>query len=292
MNRTLLLILFSIVAFAINSLSVRIFQLKISSNRRDTDLFQGFYCLIAALAYWVASGFQYTLSPIALIQAITFGLFFASACFFSAVCYECGPMSVTNVIINASVVIPVLVGCVLYKEAIGPAQLIGCLLLAATFIISAAGTKDDHGVNKLWLILVIIAFFSNGFTAVIQKMYKLSALESDGNMFMGIAYLTATIVFFLLALTQRKPPHATGKLHLPAYYPLLVGVAGLGSFAGNGVLITLSTQVPASILYPFVNGGLSIAVSIVSCVALKEKLTKRNLLAILVGLCAIVVLNL
>jgi multidrug transporter EmrE-like cation transporter len=66
----------------------------------------------------------------------------------------------------------------------------------------------------------------------------------------------------------------------------------MGSFIGNGILMSLNTKMPATILYPMVNGGIGVLVAIVSCTAFKEKLTVLKFLAILTGIASIIFLNL
>ena len=56
--------------------------------------------------------------------------------------------------------------------------------------------------------------------------------------------------------------------------------------------MSLNTSMPASVLYPMVNGGIGVIVAIVSCTIFREKLTVPKVLAILTGLGAIVLLNL
>jgi Sugar transport protein. len=292
----LFMLFFAVAAFTVNNVAVRIFQLHIGRSERDTHLFQGLFCLIAAISYLAVSGFTYDLSSKSLVFSLLFGIFFASASLFTAVCFACGPMSVTGVITNASVIIPVLYGCIALREAITPWQIAGCVLLAATFIISATNT-DDNSKNKKanlrWLILVFIAFLSNGITAVLQKEYKLSAPDSGGNMFMAVAYFTAAVTFFVIyAAPRRGIVKSSVKLGHGALYALLTLTAGLGSFIGNGIMLTLSVKMPASILYPFINGGLCIVISVISCLFFREKLTKQKAAAIAVGLCAVVALNL
>ena len=73
--------------------------------------------------------------------------------------------------------------------------------------------------------------------------------------------------------------------------PLLI-MSSMGGFIGNSILMSLNTAMPASLLYPLVNGGIAVIVAIASCVIFQEKLTLQRLLTILTGLAAIVALNL
>ncbi len=291
-----LLIIFSVCAFAANSIAIRTFQLKCEKRGSDTYLFQSLFCLVAAGAYSVSGGLVFDLSVSQAFSAALFGLFFAMAVLFSAECYVCGPMSLTSVIVNSSVVIPVLYSCVVLKEGITFTQISGCILLLLTFFLSAfqKGKTADKGVNFKWLAFVFIAFASNGITAVIQKLYKMSAPQSDGNIFMSFAYLTAAVVLliaFAVKKNEAKTVNAVSKNALPIAVVLVLS-AGLGSFIGNGVLMSLSTKVPAALLYPFVNGGLCVTVSAFSIIIFREKPNIKKIITILVGLSAIIVLNL
>ena len=65
--------------------------------------------------------------------------------------------------------------------------------------------------------------------------------------------------------------------------PLLLLMSSMGGFLGNSILMSLNTVMPASLLYPLVNGGIAVIVAIASCVIFREKLTLQRLMTILVG---------
>ncbi len=303
-------IIASVVAFAASGLTIRAFQLHFARRPRQTDLFQSAYCLIAAAAYLVQALTvlpRDTIDGMWLLCSLGFGVFFAFATLFSALCYLYGPMSLTSVIVNSSVALPVLFGCLILGEPITVPQLIGCALLMITFILSATqGGADETNrrISPRWLFFVAIAFVSNGATAIIQKQYKLSAPQAGGHGFMSAAYLTASLVLIVSFLIKRRldaripdgnraetPRAPLSGARLAALLGL-VAVAGLGSFAGNGILLRLSTRLPASLLYPFVNGGLCIVVSVFSVLLFGEKLTRQKVLVIAVGLLSVIALNL
>ena len=293
----IVLIILSIAAFSATSISTRAFQLKCSKSKRDICLFQSLFCFVGAAAYFIKAGMRLQLSAAHLVMAMLFGVFFASASLFSAFCYEIGPMSLTSVIENSSVIIPVVYSCMLLNENVTLFQKIGFALLIATFVLSAfQGGSDDNRKKAgfLWFVFVLIGFFSNGITAVLQKQYKLAQPDADGSGFMGIAYLTAAVVLALAFALKRKDgsdENAESAFRLSPLCVLFVVCAGLGSFVGNAVLMRLSTELPAALLYPFVNGGLCVAVSIFSLAFFREKLTFSKACTIAVGITSIVFLN-
>ncbi len=291
----ILLLICGVFSFAVNSISVRAFQLKCSESKYDVNLFQSLFCLTGATAYAISGHFVYDLTGKQLLSAISFGIFFAGAVLFIASCYTCGPMSVTSVIVNSSVIIPVLYSRFSLKENITVSQTVGIILLIITFILSAFNSenKKQKRINFKWLIFVFVAFVSNGITAVIQKNYKLSAPDSDGNIFMSAAYFTAAVVlliaFSVMKNKSEKNFVSNKRLLLSSAFVL---IAGLGSFAGNGILMRLSTQLPAAILYPFVNGGICVTASVFSILFFGERLNLKKALTIIIGLSAVIVLNL
>ena len=287
-------IIFSVLAFSAVSLLTRLFQVKGARSERDTDLFQSLFCLVSGMVYFFRAGTVGETEPLFLLMAGLFGVFFAFASLFSAVCFRWGPMSLTSVIVNGSVVFPVLYSCLVFGESITSPQIVGCLLLLITFCLSAfqsGGT--DKKVNIRWLFLLLIAFFSNGATAVIQKQFKVSLPQANGSAFMSLSYITAAVVllfsFFLKKRETATSVRRQGKELL--FLALLIVTAGLSSFIGNGVLLELSTKVPAALLYPFVNGGLCVAVSIGSVLFFREKLTWKKTATIVIGLLSVIVLN-
>ncbi len=290
-----LLLISGVLAFAVNSVSIRTFQLKCSQSKYDTDLFQSLFCVVGASAYALGGKSIFNLSISQFLSAMLFGIFFACAVLFIAECYACGPMSLTSIIVNSSVIIPILYSCISLKESTTATQITGCILLAITFLFSAfnAESKENSKINFKWLIFVLIAFISNGLTAVIQKNYKISAPDSDGNIFMAIAYFTAGIILLIsFFLKQRKAAIKSDKIKHISLMAILVLVAGLGSFIGNGILMKLSNQMSAALLYPFINGGICVTLSLASILIFKEKLSIRKALTIIIGLSAVIVLNL
>lgn len=287
-----LLILTSVCSFSLNSICTRVFQLKIENRLVRISLFQGLYCLIAAAVYLICGG-RGAPDLKTVLYGAAFGLFFALACYCTAKCYECGPMSLTSVIVNLSVVIPILVSCAVWGERLGAARIGGLCLFVLTFILISK-CNESRSVSVKWLALLAAAFISNGSTAVLQKQFMKTCDQKSGNLFMALAYLFSAcffIVLFFAGIHKTKAPEQVRLSHIFKTV-LLSAAAGLGSFLGNKILLELSTRVNASVLYPCLNGGLCILLTVVSCVFFSERLTKRKAAAVLTGLISIVVINL
>lgn len=290
----ILLALLSAAAHASSMASVRMYQTRLQKSVVDFRLFQAMYIFAASVAYFVLSGFRLELDARGWGLALCYGASFYITAMANAACLECGPMSLTSVIVNSSIIMSIAVGCIWYDEVMSATQIIGCVLLAGTFILSGFQPgKGSGAIPMKWYPLVFTAFFMNGVGAVLLNIFGRASDAGAKNSFLAVGYLLAAVSFFLthLGLMKRRG-RANARPDMRPLLIVLVLLAAFGSFIGNGLLMSLNDAMPATILYPLVNGGIAVMASILSCTVFREKLTRQRLLTILMGLGAIVALNL
>ena len=288
--RDLVLLLLTPLTFAVNSVSIRYYQLKIPNAQQGIRAFQGAFCLFAALLYAAVARELPSLRAVGL--GVLFGICFFLTLTCSAVCYEIGPMSLTAILVNASLALPLMWSVCFLGERVSLRMMIGLLLICLTFLLSALGRREKGTrAGKRWMVLVTLAFLCNGASAILQKSYQRTQAEGNPFSFLSIAYLTAALLFFSAAALRRGKdtffPSQRGWL-----YCLLIAAAGAGSFAGNGLLQSLCVRVPAGVLYPIANGGLCVVTAIASFVLFRERLTRWKLMSIASGVAGIAVLTL
>ena len=291
-----LLALCSATAHSMNSAATRTYQTKIQRSPADFRLYQVIAALMVSFLNFASGGFVLRLDPLGLFLAVCYGVDMAATGILTATCFACGPMSLTSVITNACVVLPIAVGCLWYDEVMTGPQIVGCVLLAATFVLSAVNPQKKAANNAIpakWYLLVFFAFFCNGVGAVLLNIYGRVAAAGQRSSYLALGYAIAAVLYFC---SHRWLVHKHGPVQIKALVrPLLllvIAMGGFGGFIGNSILMSLNTAMPASLLYPLVNGGIAVIVAIMSCVIFKEKLTLQRALTILVGLAAIVTLNL
>ncbi len=290
-----ILILISVFAFSANQIMSRTFQIKFQNSKHSINLYQSLFCLTASIAYLLSAlSDGVTFSTHIILPAIAFGVCFSGAVLCSARCTEMGLMSITSVITNLSLVLPVIFSWTVLGESVELNAVIGLLLIGITLVLSSLSASNDKCKDlKKWLFLVLIAFFANGSSAIVQKQYKAHFGSDDLMMFMGTAYFVSFVIFtatFVKRNSNYGVPVLRQIKHIKLF-PLLFVVSGLGSFAGNGLLGHLCDKVNGGVLYPCINGGLCVVVAISSFVIFKEKLSKNKVAAICTGIIAIVLLN-
>ena len=289
-----LLAIVSASAHSVNSVALRLYQTKLQKSMADLRLYQGISLLLSAIFYLALNGFSLALEPTGLFLALCYGLDLVLTGVTVSTCYQCGPMSLTSVISNACVVLPIAVGCIFYREVMNIYQILGCVLLGITLALPCFDGKSDSGkISWKWFPLILLAFFFNGMGAVLLNIYGRVADASGRNAFLSIGYFMGAAIYLCISLLHyRKQGTAFAKGFYAPWLPLLLVASSMGSFIGNGILMSLNTSMPASILYPMVNGGIGVLVAVISCTVFKEKLTLLKLIALLTGVASIVFLNL
>ena len=288
-----LLAILSASAHSVSSVSLRLYQTKLQKSVADLRLYQGFSVFVAAVLYWVLNGFSLKLETAGLLLALCYGLDLVLTGITVSICYQCGPMSLTSVISNACVVLPIAVGCIFYDESLNLNQIIGCVLLFITFVLPCLERGDRNGkISWKWFPLIFLAFFFNGMGAVLLNIYGRVASAAGRNAYLTIGYFTCAVFYLIVSLFHHKKMNLKpGKGFFSPLLAIILAGSATGSFLGNGILMALNTRMPATILYPMVNGGIGVLVAIVSCTVFKEKLTKLKFIAILTGVASIIFLN-
>ena len=289
-----LLAILSASAHSANSVSLRLYQTKFQKSTADLRLFQGLAMLLAAVCYWGLNRFSLQLETAGLLLALCYGLDLVLTGITVSTCYLCGPMSLTSVISNACVVLPIAVGCIFYQEVMTFHQILGIVLLGITLALPCfEGGNSSGKIAWQWFPLIILAFFFNGMGAVLLNIYGRVADAAGRNAYLSIGYFTGALLYLLISLYHHKRMGIKpGKGFFSPALAVVLVASSMGSFIGNGILMSLNTRMPATILYPMVNGGIGVLVAIVSCTVFKEKLTVLKFLAILTGIASIVFLNL
>ncbi len=286
-----LLIPLSVICFALNSALTRTVQLRHPGDRSALTLYQACFCGAAALlfggAYLVGGGGVDSIVAL-LLYGGAFGVFFFLAVCLSAVAYDSGPMSLASILLNLSLLVPMVYSMAVYGDGMSLPQGIGVALILVTLILVVSPQKGGRPTLRWWMVL-LPAFFANGITAVLQKQYAASRGEGGSLLFLSVAYATAALLFAGRRIFVGGKSALSGKDH-----GVLLGLSllsGAGSFGGNALLGYLCLRVSGAVLYPAVNGGLCILSALLSFLLFKEAVTRRKLMAIAVGLCAIVLLN-
>ncbi len=278
-------------------------------TRAGVSLFNAGSTLVAALAAMGMCAVRgtFAIPGEGILFAVCFGMVFSVTVFLNLVALEYGPLSLTNLLINFSLVMPLGYSFLFLDEAITPFRIIGILLFAVCMVLfarpGAGQAKEERKASVTWFILTLLSMITNGMLSIIQKMYAIRSDNQYSSPFLMYAYLFATVASVVIAVilyvcrrkqTVSDPVAVEGEpisKRLPALICLVLPV-GLANFALNLVIVWLATRMDASIVYPVIQGGIPIVVAVSSRLIFREKITARKVAAILLGCLGIVLLNL
>ena len=202
-----------------------------------------------------------------------------------------GNVSLTVMMVNFSMIIPIAFSVIYGKEQISPLKWVGILLIAVALLLTLKkGKKQMGGKKSKWLIFAITASLLNGALAICQKLYGLTFDGAEESGFVAWTYITAFLLSLAICIFQRLSHKSNG-------FTVTARIAALGASAGVilAVFQWLNTYaistIEGAIIFPSYYGGSMVLSTLSGVIILKDKLTKKQLCAVLIGVVALVLLN-
>ena len=210
-------------------------------------------------------------------MAIVYGLSLIFGQVFLIKAMGTGEVSISTLFYSCGFLIPTFFSVFVYDEELKLLQIIGVVLILFSFIISTE--KFKKGERK-WFVFVILSFLCNGAVGLIQKIFRMSAFANEQNVFMVIVFLIGAIVAFFIMPKQFQVSPSKGFLKTVIGSGVMLGLVNVINVYVSGVL-------PGIIVFPSVNGGGIIASAIFARILIKERISFRKKIGILIGVLAI-----
>ncbi len=219
-------------------------------------------------------------------ETIIFGLFYGiSLCISMHTGFKAlsiGPMALTSIIASFSLIIPFLVGIILWNEILTLLKFLGIiLLLLSIFLINA---KKESGFSAKWLFYALVTLLSNGFCSVIQKMHQIKFPTLYRTEFMFWALLCVSIILTITHNTKRN-----GKVKFE--FSLLGIASGIANCCANYIVLYLSATENASVLFPIIAVANIITVWVIGILFFKERLRVLQTIGLVMGVVSVVLLK-
>lgn len=209
-----------------------------------------------------------------------------------------GPMSITNVLLNFSVLITALSGMLFFDETLSWWQGVGIAWMLVSFICLVKKKADEQKASWRWLGWCMVAWICTGGIGLMQKAHQSSAHKGELNAFLIVAF-AFSFLFSLLATWVIKKKEDTALFAVSAekgnkrterrllLWILLVGVLGA---VNNKLNLYLSGAMDSAVFFPIVNGGGLVLSVLAGLLVFKERLTKKQWLGIGFGVASVIFL--
>ncbi|MBR4961120.1 MAG: hypothetical protein IKY52_09505 [Clostridia bacterium] len=291
-----LLILVAVVLLALQFCTNKFYQLRFGNAVTASLLFTALNGLTTALLFFCIGGFRLTVTAYSLMMAAVIAVL---CCLYTLIGFRMlalGNMSVyTMFLMLGGMLLPYLYGVFWLDEEITVCRILGVILLALSMVFPVLGTGDDESKKKtrtLFLLLCLVVFTLNGFVSITSKMHQISdRLIVGENDFVilsnGMNGLISSVALFFMCLARRtaplREPLTAGSMGL------IAGIIGV-SAACNGTSYMLqligAANVPASVLYPMVTGGMMVLSAVAGMVFFREFPDKKTAVGLLLAFAA------
>lgn len=223
------------------------------------------------------------------IHTLILGIVFVSIFFVMALTTQKAGMAVTSVAGKMSMVIPVMVGVLYFKEELNSWQWVG--LAIAIMAVLAISYRKDHIKPSIWVILLpFILFLGSGFIdSYLNIAQKLFIQEKEFVPFTSLIFLFAFISGFFFLLLQ-----SLRTRQIPTLRSIFAGVL-LGIFNWGSLFFLLRAlrfaEFPSAVVFAFNNIGIVITSAITGILLFGEKYRWINYAGLILSVLAIVLLN-
>lgn len=190
-----------------------------------------------------------------------------------------GPMNITLLITASSTIIPTLSG-VFFGEHFSAAKLVFVFILIG-FIYLSLRKEDNSGINKKWIFFAMLTFLFQGAQGILQKVHQTSNYKEEAGCFLFVTFIISYI-YNKLQTNDHKNVHIPRKVFLSA------AICGICMFAVNYLNLKLAGMLPSQLFFPLANGGTMIFSQIMSAVIFKERLSKKQFVGLVGGICALI----
>ena len=285
----LILLLFSIFAASLNSAVLHKAEL---SEKGAIYKFNLFGALVWCVCLFIANGGRLHFDTTALLWGCVYGVTQALFILFKTAAMNSGPVSITTLIGNCSLVVSVVVCFILWNEPISLADMIGLALLMLGLTL-ATYKKSNGTFTKKWAVLSFLFLVLGAGVGITFKAFSKSGGTSHTADMMIVAALVMLISYTVICLFAgsfaSKSNNCTKKEK--RLFIILALVSGVLSCLYNRLNIYLSSALDGVVFFPSFNGGVVVLSTVVSMIIFKEKLSAKQLIGLLLGISGICVIG-
>ena len=217
-----------------------------------------------------------------------FGFFSVLFQLFYCFALRYGPVSITVLTVNCSMIVPVCFSVLFFNEQLTLCRVIGIVTVILAFILNTEMTKGrKHSI--VWIVSALTAFAANSGCSIVQKSFTVISHSGDKAEFVAAAYLCAAVMsFVIIALFRVKKANITYKVTVKVCITALTIGGILFSFQ---LLNTYAVSIiDGTVLYPVYNGGSTLLSTFVGLLFFREKMSVRQTAGMISGIIGIVLL--
>ena len=293
-----LLLITAIVGISIQQISQKAYNKKVGGG---AFIFSAASALVAMLVFLIASKGELSFQMEVVGYSVLFAVGYCMALAFSFLAIANGSLSLTSLVLQFSLIIPTFYGILFLQEETDFFLFAGIALLVASIVLvnipvgekkeknaeTHQTAKNQNKTTWKWALFALLMFIGNGGCSTVQKMQQIHFNGLYKSEFMIVALIITTVALVVISLfTERKEMLPALKKGV-GYY----AVYGVANGISNLIVLLLATKMSSSIVYPVLSAGGIVITSFVSVFVYKEKMNLFQKIGLILGVLAIVALN-
>ena len=265
---------------------------KLYQKKAGTSLcaglgFNAILGLMTAIIFWIMGGFQIHLSLYSVLMATalaTIGMIYTLLGFRIL---RSGSMALyTLFLMTGGMALPYIWGLLFLDEPFAWLRMLGLAVLILAVAFSNLGGNKGK-TNVALLSMCVAVFVLNGLLSVLSKLHQIqteltTVSTTEFVMLCGFfKFLLAGIAFLFARRQESKKDTATptARLAVLRLLPLIL-IAAITDGASYALQLTGASNLPATVLYPFVTGGSMVFSTIVGVIFFREKPSKNLVISV------------
>lgn len=258
-------------------------------NVTDVTLYNAIVFGGMAVIYLLLNGLNMPLPGIFAYGSV-YGLTLAAFQIVYTMAMQRGPMSHTVLIASFNNIFSITFGILYCNETLKPLNIVGllCMFLSLLLTVDFKQAKN-HRFNITWFLLSLSAMALNGFSNVLLKIQKMTIPDQDMGMLL-VTHLTGTaalLLFYFFQSKVRKHPKKVvlhpSRVMLMLSVSLILGTYFVLYMVGVGTL-------PSVIYFPLISIGPTTLISLFGVFVFKDNLSRQQVLSLLFGISATLLL--
>lgn len=252
-------------------------------HRAGGLIFNAAICLFSTIFFFVTDQGGLVFPKELFLYGLLSCLVFASGFYSMYMALRTGSFVGATMISSFSGVISIGYGILFLKESAGIWKYLGILLVFASVFLMRYEKTPKRGEKKKgfapWILWALLSAVSNGFISVISRAQQIYFENAYDNEFMILSFGGAFVLLLLLGMIlERDQLKEVVKHGIPS------GM-GAGLFNGAKNFTTLLSQLylPISTITPIRMGFGFIVSFLISVLLYKEKFTKQQIIAVILG---------
>jgi len=285
----MIFLILAILSSAAISLVMRLSEGRVNS-KMGLFLFNYLTCIVLSLIFTAGSIGGSTsivkegLSTVLILGIISGFLYLASFMILQHN-YRVNGMILSSTFMKLGVVIPTIIAMLFFRENPGPLQVCGMVLTLLAIIIMnyerEEGKTSGRGLKAgIWLIIMLL---SSGFTDAMANFYDELGTPALKDHYLLVTFFAAFMCSIILAIYRKERISREDVL-----FGLILGIPNY--FCSRFLLLSLS-RLKAIIVYPVYSVGTILTISLIGILFFKDRLKKKEILAMAIVVMALILLN-